>query len=73
MNLASAGIGGTLAVLLFSACIGFLYFLPAFVAARANKRNFGAIVVLNLFLGWTFVGWVVALVWALVEDRFPDP
>lgn len=23
---------------------------------------------LNLFLGWTFVGWVIALVWALSKD-----
>ena len=27
--------------------------------------NEGAIFVLNLFLGWSLIGWVVALVWAL--------
>jgi hypothetical protein len=43
-----------------------LYFLPAIVGSR--KRNSGAIFILNLFLGWTFVGWVVALVWATIKE-----
>lgn len=44
-----------------------LYFLPTMIGFR--KRNAGAIFALNLFLGWTLVGWVVALVWSLtVED-----
>lgn len=42
------------------------YFLPTFIGAK--KRNAKAIAVLNLFLGWTFVGWVVALVWACTKD-----
>ena len=42
------------------------YFFPTIVGCR--KRNSGAIFVLNLFLGWTFVGWVVALVWAVTRD-----
>lgn len=44
-----------------------LYFLPTMVGW--SKRNAGAIFVLNLLLGWTFIGWVVALVWALTYDR----
>jgi hypothetical protein len=43
-----------------------LYFLPSFVGY--SKRNAGAIFVLNFFLGWTFIGWVAALVWAMTED-----
>jgi hypothetical protein len=39
-----------------------MYFVPALVGMRHKQA--GAIFVLNLFLGWTFVGWVVALVWA---------
>jgi len=31
-----------------------------------NNNNTHAIFVLNLFLGWTFIGWVLALVWAFV-------
>jgi len=49
--------------------VGFvLYFLPT-LAAR-GKQCFGSVLVLNLFLGWTLVGWVVALAWA-VKDPAP--
>ena len=44
------------------------YFLPAIIAFAKSKRDAGAILVLNIFLGWTLIGWVVALVWALKED-----
>lgn len=45
-----------------------LYFLPAIVAFARGKRDAGAILVLNLLLGWTAIGWVIALVWALRQD-----
>jgi hypothetical protein len=44
----------------------FLYFLPAYLAR--NKSNFTAILVLNVLAGWTFIGWIVALVWALSSE-----
>jgi len=42
-----------------------LYFLPAIIAAVRHTHNSTAILLINIFLGWTFVGWVVALVMAL--------
>ena len=45
-----------------------LYFLPSIIALARSKRDTAAIVVLNFFLGWTAIGWVIALVWALKED-----
>lgn len=45
-----------------------LYFLPAIIAHDRHKRNAGTITVVNLLLGWTFVGWFVALVWAASRD-----
>jgi hypothetical protein len=48
---------------------GFLmYFLPTILAFARNKRDTAAILLLNLFLGWTMIGWVVALVWAVKTD-----
>ncbi|MCU0653584.1 MAG: superinfection immunity protein [Candidatus Pacebacteria bacterium] len=49
-----------------------VYFLPTLVAIIRGKRNIGAIFVLNLLLGWSFIGWVLALVWALVRDTDPS-
>jgi hypothetical protein len=44
---------------------GFLmYFLPSVVAFARNKRDTTSIVLLNIFLGWSVIGWVIALVWA---------
>jgi len=45
------------------------YFLPSIIALFRSKSNTTAIVMLNLFLGWTFIGWVVALIWAVTKDR----
>jgi len=46
-----------------------LYFLPSIVANKRKKDNATAITVLNLFLGWTLIGWVIALVWAVSKDK----
>lgn len=47
-----------------------IYFLPSIVANHRGHHNENAIVLLNLFLGWTLIGWVVALVWSatVVQD-----
>ena len=46
-----------------------IYFLPSIIAIFSNKSNTVAIVMLNLFLGWSFIGWVVALIWSVSKDR----
>lgn len=45
-----------------------IYWTPTIIAFGRNKRNKYAISALNLFAGWTFVGWVGALVWSLLHD-----
>ena len=45
-----------------------LYFLPSIIALARSKRDTTEIFVLNLLLGWTAIGWVIALVWALKQD-----
>jgi hypothetical protein len=40
------------------------YMFPFGLALIRHKRNKAAIFFLNLFAGWTIIGWVVALVWA---------
>jgi len=51
------------------ALLSLFYFLPFAIAFNKKRANTGAIFALNLFLGWTLIGWVVALVWALKEER----
>jgi len=46
----------------------FVYFLPTIIAFVRNKRNKVGILLLNLFLGMTFVFWVIALVWSALEE-----
>jgi len=43
-----------------------VYFLPSIVGFE--KRNRNAIFILNLLLGWTVIGWIIALVWASTKD-----
>jgi hypothetical protein len=46
-----------------------LYFAPALSANLGNHRNRVAIFVFNLFLGWTILGWILALVWSFTNNR----
>lgn len=46
------------------AIMSLLYFLPLAIAFSRGHKDTGPIFVVDLFLGWTLVGWVVALVWA---------
>lgn len=59
--------GGALLLILLLA----VYFIPTM--AGWKKKNGTAIFLLNLFLGWTLVGWVVALVWATVHEESKPP
>jgi prepilin signal peptidase PulO-like enzyme (type II secretory pathway) len=52
---------GVLLLLSFLFCI---YFMPSIMACGRRHPNVTAIIVINLFLGWTFLGWVIALAWA---------
>lgn len=45
------------------------YFLPSMVAYQNKKDDIVAIVFLNVLVGWTFIGWVIALVWAFTKNK----
>ena len=46
-----------------------LYLMPIIIAFIRNHQQRWAISALNILLGWTLVGWIAALVWALIDDR----
>lgn len=41
-----------------------LYFAPVVIGWLRDMASLDGVVIVNLFLGWTFLGWVGALVWA---------
>ncbi|MFH1458696.1 MAG: superinfection immunity protein [Candidatus Omnitrophota bacterium] len=57
---------GLLEILLVILIFAF-YFLPTLIAFLRQHKNKLAIFLLNLFLGWTLLGWVVSLVWSVVK------
>ncbi len=42
-----------------------IYFLPMAIALYRELKNSWSIAVINFFLGWTLIGWVVALAMAV--------
>ena len=49
----------------------FLYFAPAIVASSRQHPSATAIWFANFFLGWTVVGWIGCLIWAIGVPRRP--
>ncbi len=45
-----------------------LYMLPTFEAWLRKHQNLTSIALLNIFLGWTLLGWVAAIVWAFKKQ-----
>ena len=45
------------------------YFIPSFIAVSRHHRNKTAIIVLNIFVGWSVIGWIIALVWSFTNDK----
>ncbi len=62
-TLLNTGVGQFILVLLLT-----LYFAPAITAFFRYHRNRAPILVINLFLGWTFIGWVVALAMSVTNN-----
>ena len=48
-----------------------VYFIPTIVATHRNVVNKWSVAVVNGFLGWTLIGWVVALAMALRTQTEP--
>lgn len=50
-----------------------IYLYPYIVSVLRKHRNSTYILILNLFFGWTLIGWVVSLVWAFTSDQTASP
>ena len=49
-----------------------IYFLPTIIANASDKKNTAAIAVVNIFLGWTLIGWVVSLAWSVTSEGIEE-
>lgn len=59
---------GGISIIVFM--LGFLlYLLPAFVAYERAHTNRHAILLVNLFLGWSVIGWIGALIWSATSAK----
>jgi hypothetical protein len=69
----SPALGGLaiLAIVVFGLVSLAIYFAPLVVAILKKKRSVVAIGALNVLLGWSLIGWVIALVWALSNEQLP--
>ena len=56
-------------LIVMSLLIFVVYFLPTFIALIRRYNDSLGIMALNCLLGWTFVGWVVALIWSLKKPK----
>ncbi|WP_222850766.1 superinfection immunity protein [Achromobacter xylosoxidans] len=54
---------------LFFVAAPVLYFLPTIEGRLRKQPNIVSIALVNLLLGWTLVGWVVAMAWACAAKR----
>jgi hypothetical protein len=45
-----------------------IYLTPTAIAGNRGHKNGWSILALNVLLGWTFLGWVAALIWSLTGN-----
>jgi nitric oxide reductase large subunit len=71
MAVSETSIGLLIIWLLIAALGAAAYLLPSIVAYRRGAPSLGTIVFINLFLGWTIVGWAVAagLAFGIIRPR----
>jgi hypothetical protein len=65
-----SGLGLSAFMIYCIAVIFIFYWLPAINGFQRKHRNAVPILLVNFFFGWTFIGWVVALIWS-ASDNVP--
>jgi len=59
---------GLFAGILILATAFLIYWVPSLIARRRNHSNLFSIALVNLFFGWTLIGWFIALIWAATDN-----
>lgn len=56
-----------IAGIMLAAMAVFIYLLPTYIAIRRKHKRTATIYIVNLFLGWTLLGWLVTFIMACVK------
>lgn len=56
-------------VVLVLICIINIYFLPYTLAKRKGRNDRFWVFWVNLFIGWTILGWIGCIVWVQQDDE----
>lgn len=59
---------GKIISMMFFVAAPLLYVLPTIEAALTRHRSLVPIAIINVLLGWSFIGWVAAYVWSFVQS-----
>ncbi|HCC03589.1 MAG TPA: superinfection immunity protein [Clostridiales bacterium] len=46
-----------------------LYFIPSIIAIKKRHKDLSKILMINTFLGWTIVGWIISLVIVINKQK----
>lgn len=59
---------GTAGSFVAIAALALVYFVPTIVAARREHGDLWPILIINVLTGWTIIGWLTAMVWAMSPE-----
>lgn len=52
-------------------CVTIIYLFPTVIAFVRKHGNLMPVFLVNLFLGWTIIGWFIAFVWSTTNNVRP--
>lgn len=64
----SPAAAGMMVAIIIILVLALLYFVPTAVAQYRKASNTTTVFLVNLLLGWTAIGWIVALILAFAGD-----
>ena len=73
MDTAASGIAGIIFIAALWLAGSAAYFAPTIIAFARKSRDLGVVLVVNMFLGWTLIGWVVALAFSMRASTPQQP
>ncbi len=59
------GLGGIFLGIIFLVVAAPIYFFPTMIAWFRQHESLATVIMFNALLGWTVVGWIAILLWAL--------